>query len=137
MGNHVEMFVQLVWGTYGRQDVIRSGIEEQLHAVIGAKCVSLGCRPIAIGGTGDHVHVLIELNPAVPVARVVAEAKGSSAHAMNHRLHPGAGFRWQEGYGAFTIATDDLKAVEDYVRDQKRHHAHGALEPTLESFAGA
>jgi len=47
-------------------------------------------------------------------------------------LAPGSFFRWQAGYGAFTISTADVPAVERYVLDQKQQHASRALEPTLE-----
>jgi hypothetical protein len=41
-------------------------------------------------------------------------------------------FRWQSGYGAFTVSTEDAPAVERYVLKQKHHHANRVLEPTLE-----
>ena len=103
-------------------------LEPEIHRVIGAKCVSLDSTPRAIGRTADHVHLLVQLHPSVPLARLVAEAKGSSSHAVNRRLAPGSDFRWQTGYGAFTISPDDLPAVERYVLDQKRHRGgHSVL----------
>ena len=38
--------------------------------------------------------------------------------ALGHR-----GFRWQGGYGAFTLRKTDLPIVEAYVLRQKEHHA--------------
>jgi REP element-mobilizing transposase RayT len=76
----------------------------------------------------------VQLQPAVSLAELVGAAKGSSSHAMNHRLAPGAGFRWQHGYGAFSVSAADLAAVARYVVDQNQpHHTHAtdpALEPT-------
>jgi hypothetical protein len=62
----------------------------------------------------------------------VAEVKGASSHLVTHRLAPGRLFRWQSGYGAFTVSTEDAPAVERYVLKQKHHHANRVLEPTLE-----
>jgi len=91
------VFVHLVWGTSGRAPVITAATEGELHRVIGAKCGGLGCTLRAIGGTTDHVHLLVQLQPAVSVAELVGAAKGASSHAMNRRLAPGADFRWQHG----------------------------------------
>jgi hypothetical protein len=41
-------------------------------------------------------------------------------------------FRWQSGYGAFTVSIEDVPALERYVLNQKHHHANRVLEPTLE-----
>lgn len=107
-------------------------IEDELYRAIGTKCVELRCPPCAIGGTADHVHLLSRLHPSIPVARLAGEVKGWSSHAVTHRLAPESRFRWQHGYGAFSVSLDDLPAVESYVRNQKHHHAMQAIEPGLE-----
>ncbi|MBI5705575.1 MAG: transposase [Armatimonadetes bacterium] len=32
------------------------------------------------------------------------------------------GFRWQEGYAAFTVSHGDVSKVADYIADQEGHH---------------
>jgi putative transposase len=128
----VELYVHLVSGTYRRQPLISAAMEADLFRIIAAKSVELGCAPCAIGGTDDHLHLLARLHPSTPVARLVAEVKGVSSHLVTHRLGPGRLFRWQSGYGAFTVFTEDVPAVESYVLNQKHHHANRVLEPTLE-----
>jgi putative transposase len=127
-----EVFVHLVWGTLGRAPAITTATEGELHRVIGAKCGELGCPPRAIGGTADHVHLLVQLQPAVSVAELVGAAKGASSHAMTHRLAPRAAFRWQHGYAVFSVSATDLSDVARYVADQKRHHEAHATDPALE-----
>ena len=134
MGSKVELYVHLVWATQTRRPMVSAEIEGELYRVIGTRCIALRCFPCAIGGTADHVHLLSRLHPSVPVARLAAEVKGSSSHAVTHLLAPGSRFRWQNGYGAFSISRDDLPAVETYVRNQKHHHALQAIEPGLESI---
>ena len=64
-------------------------------------------------------------HPSISVAQLIAQVKGVSSHAMNHQLAGDQPFRWQAGYGAFTISADDVPAVERNVLDQRRHHAIG------------
>ena len=115
-GNRVELYVHLVWGTIGRRPLITASIRADLFAVIAAKTTELRCVPCAIGGTADHVHLLAKLHSSISVARLVGEVKGSSSHFANHRLGLKGSFEWQSGFGAFTIATDDVPVVSDYVK---------------------
>jgi REP element-mobilizing transposase RayT len=80
------------------------------------------------------VHLLSRLHPSISVARLAAEIKGSSSYAVVHRIAPRSRFRWQRGYGAFSISLDDLPAVDRYVRNKKQHHALHAIDPRLESI---
>ena len=133
MSAKVEVFVHLVWGTSGRQPHITTELEPALHEAIQTKCVDLRCAPKAIGSVADHVHVLAALHPLVPIARLVAEIKGYSAHALNKKFR-GKDFRWQHGYAAFSVSSDDMPVVTRYVRDQPRHHALGAIVEELETM---
>ena len=92
--------------------------------------MELGCRAIAIGGTADHVHLLAQLHASTPVARLIAEVKGASACLLARRF--ATPLRWQAGYAAFTVSTDDVPAVERYVLDQKRHHRARRTQAGLE-----
>jgi hypothetical protein len=49
--------------------------------------------------------------------------------AVNRHAAP---FRWQEGYGALTLCDEILPTVIAYVRNQKQHHDHGALDMRFE-----
>ena len=117
-----DLYVHLVWATFGRAPWISERIEKPLYAAIAGKCRELRCPPLAIGGMADHVHLLIALSPAIAIATLVKEVKGSSAHLVTHRLSPDTTFRWQGGYGAFTLRKEDMPAVRSYILHQKTHH---------------
>jgi putative transposase len=125
MGTKHEVYVHLVWATRERAPILRGEIETEIYRAIETKCLDLRCPPRAIGGTSDHVHLLARLHPSVSVARLVAEVKGFSSHAVSR-------FRWQRGYGVFSVSRDDLPALESYIRNQKRHHELQAIESELE-----
>ena len=76
--------------------------------------------PLVIaGGTRNHVHLLIALPAALPLATAVQELKGNSSRWLN--LH-GSDFAWQEGYAAFTVSAPARGAVQKYIANQERHH---------------
>ena len=118
----IETFVHVVWSTWRRLPLIDDSTEGPLHAAISLKCTQLGCTVVAVGGTFDHVHLLVQLHPSVSLAQLVGQVKGFSSFVMTHELAPGRFFRWQERYGAVTVAPDDFSVVASYVRKQRQHH---------------
>ena len=65
--------------------------------------------------------------------QLAAQLKGFSSWATSRELWQEANFRWQAGYGAFTVATRDLPSVASHVFDQKRRHRLGETDPRLEN----
>ena len=129
--SRIELYVHCVWKTSRGRPLISAAIEPHVVRAIAAKSLELRCSPCAVGGTSDHMHLLARLHPSVSVARLVGEVKGASSHLVTHDLGVPF-FRWQSGYGAFTVSTEDVPAVERYILNQKQHHAIGAVEPALE-----
>ena len=83
----------------------------------------------------DHVHLLARVPATFAVAALVKRLKGSSSHRIT-REHGGEGFfKWQKGYGAFTVSRWDLARVREYIRRQKEHHGTGTLSGQLESIS--
>jgi len=124
----LQVFVHIVWSTFQRRPMLTDDVEKVVHAAIQDECRALKCPPVAIGGTADHVHVLVSLSASVSLATLVQQAKGVSAHLLTHRLAPAASFRWQRGYSAFSLRKTELDAVRQYVLHQKqRHHARALV----------
>ena len=91
-----------------------------------------GGTVLALNGTLDHVHLVSALSSTISVAHLVQQVKGVSSHFVNETLRPGVQFKWQGGYGAFSIGQWDLPRVIQYVRHQKEHHEANDLWVELE-----
>ncbi|MCA1827106.1 MAG: IS200/IS605 family transposase [Myxococcales bacterium] len=132
MHNKIDVFVHFVWGTSGRAKTMVGKIERTVKAAVATKCSELRSPALAIGGTDDHMHLLVRLHPTVAVARLVGEVKGASSFAIAV-VGDRCDFGWQAGYGAFSVSADDVRAVESYVLNQRQHHAHNAILTELET----
>lgn len=111
--------------------MITTPVEDRLYGALVAKCAELGCLCLAVGGTEDHVHLLVRLAPQVAVSTLVGQLKGASSHLVNHEIL-GGGFRWQGSYGVFSVSKGSVAAVSEYVLGQKAHHRDGATLPAVE-----
>lgn len=77
--------------------------------------------PEAVGGMGDHVHLLLGLRAPHRLADVVRDFKRASSEWVPTTIGL-AGFAWQDGYGAFTVSASLREEVAAYIRRQEEHH---------------
>src|SRR5258708_22736453 len=98
---YVSDLVHCVFSTKVRRELVSAEIQSQLWALIGGIARKNGFKALVVGGTTDHVHVLLSLPATMPLAKAVQLIKGASSHWMNEKH--GNDFAWQEGYGAFTV----------------------------------
>jgi len=116
---YLSLQVHVIFATDGRAPSIGEEWRSELHSYIGGVVRGLGAVPIMIGGTADHVHALVGLRATHAVADVVREVKKASSLWAADRF---ARFRWQTGYGAFSVSPGDVERTIAYIADQEQHH---------------
>jgi len=80
---------------------------------------------LAIGGTNNHVHLLLELPKTRNMADVMREIKANSSARLKSLS---GSFAWQDGYGAISVSPTAIAAVKRYINDQARHHSTRSFE---------
>lgn len=127
------LYYHLVWATKERQPLITPKREPDLYNYIVGKADSLRCIVHAIGGTEDHIHLIVSIPPNLSIADFVQQIKGSSYHQMNQVLMSSeAKFASQRGYGVFSLGRKQLNDALAYVKNQKQHHLQGTIIASLE-----
>jgi putative transposase len=116
-----QVFVHYVWGTYQRNPWLTGQVRELAFRTIVKKCITLEAQVIALNGIEDHVHLLVKMPPTLTVAQLIGQAKGASSHAITHQWRDDP-FKWQDGYGAFSVSETGVIAVRAYIADQQAHH---------------
>jgi putative transposase len=127
-------YYHLIWATHDRLPLITTTHESELYQYIRQQCSNLDCPLHAIGGTEDHIHLVVSIPPRLAIAKVVKQIKGSSSHYMNQTICK-QGFAWQNEYGVFSLGSKQLEIAVNYVLHQKQHHAKGTTFRTLEPSA--
>jgi len=125
-GVYLKLYVHLVWSTWDRLPLITPELEGPIYHCFLSECSGQGAEMLAAGGMPDHVHVLVKIPSTVTIAVLVKQLKGVSSHLVSHVLAPGAFFRWQGSYAAFSVSRWDVAKIRGYIRRQKQHHAAGA-----------
>jgi REP element-mobilizing transposase RayT len=111
--------VHLIFSTKERRPWISPEQQQRLWGYIIAIGKNKGVPVLAIGGMEDHVHILIALPAALPLAKAVQVIKANSSRFMHERQPD---FEWQQGYGGFSVGASSVDATVEYIRNQRRHH---------------
>ena len=110
-----------VFSTKERRRIIAPDVQPRLWAYMGGIAREHDLKAIAVGGTDDHVHILLSLPSTAPIAKAMREIKSASSRWM-HETCDLPDFEWQEGYGAFSIGQAQVVATLAYIAGQQEHH---------------
>ena len=128
------VLIHIVFSTKNRTPLIPAVIAPDLYRYLASISQAHGCPAHEIGGTENHVHICCSLARTQTCAKLVEEIKTGSSKWMKTKTPPAAGFAWQNGYGVFSIAEDQLSALKRYIESQPKYHAHISFEEELQEL---
>jgi REP element-mobilizing transposase RayT len=119
---HLSLRVHLVWATKDRRPWLDPEWRSRLFACVAAVVDRRGGELLCAGGTRDHIHLYLEPPSTLALADLVNNIKTTTSkwihESFPHRRH----FKWQHGYGAFTVTSFEDSHLRDYIRNQEFHH---------------
>jgi REP element-mobilizing transposase RayT len=128
---YTQIYMHIVFAVGQRRALIGEQWMDELYHYLAGACQNRRHFVHAIGGTADHVHMLVGLHPSESVSDLVKSLKSQSTRWINDNYCHGI-FYWQSGYGAFSYVRSLLPAVKKYIENQKEHHRHVTFQ---EEFA--
>lgn len=128
---YTQIYVHIVFAVARRESLIAEEWKDELYAYIAGACRNRKHYVHAIGGTGDHVHLLVGMHPVESVSSLVKEIKGQSSRWINEKFLNGT-FSWQSGYGAFSYSRSLVPEVKGYIERQKEHHRRVTFREEVE-----
>ena len=120
-----------VFSTKNRQPMITPEVEPELYAYIAGTAKNLDSRCLTIGGTSNHVHLLVSQSKNIALSHLMEEIKKSSSKWIKTKATALRSFGWQDGYGAFTIGQSQVEALKHYIAVQKERHRKQTFEEEL------
>jgi putative transposase len=123
-----QVYGHLVFSTKDRRNLIGSEIEAELYQYICGMIRDLGSKVIVINGMPDHLHIIFRASKSVSDVEFIKQVKGSSSKWLGDKVKD---FRWQKGYGWFSVGAKDLDKAVAYVKGQKEHHKSLSFQDEL------
>lgn len=124
----------VVFSTKQRMQLIPRPSQSRLWNYLAGITRNHAIQPIAIGGTENHVHMLLRLPPELPICDAVRTLKANSSRLMRESSQF---FAWQDGYGAFTVSPSQVRRVKQYIANQAQHHARRGFEEEFAAMVNA
>ena len=134
MHSFVSAQIHCVWCTKNHESSLRSKLRERLWPYLGGIARENEMKALAIGGTADHIHLLVSLPPTISIAKAIQLLKGNSSKWIHETFPEMRSFQWQEGYGAFSVGVSATEATVAYIRDQAEHHRKRTFHEELEAI---
>jgi putative transposase len=130
---HFCLHFHLIFSTKERKTFIDDSWRDRLYSYIGGVIRSLGGVLEEIGGTDNHVHILVSLNLKHSLPDLLREVKHTSSQWIHDKIGI-ADFSWQKGYGAFTVSPSLIEVVKSYIARQQEHHRKKGFEQEYLEF---
>ncbi len=120
---YTQLHVQFVFAVQNRVSLIHPRWKDELYKYITGIIQNHNHKMLAIGGTRDHIHILIGMRPTQSISELLQDVKGSSSKWINENRLTVGRFSWQEGFGAFSYRQKDVPTIVSYILNQEVHHA--------------
>ena len=127
----VSLLVHIVFSTKNRANLITPEIEPDLYKYISGTLRKMESPCMKIGGTANHLHLLVSQSKNIALAFLLEELKKSSSKWIKQQDTSFRSFKWQDGYGAFSIGRSNVAALKRYIELQKSHHRRRSFEDEL------
>jgi len=126
------ILVHLIFSTKHREPWIHDEICPRLNAYVVGILANHQSPSVATNSVKDHMHILFALSKNYSAAKIVEEIKTDSSRWMKDQGVPS--FRWQNGYGAFSIGQSQVTVVKKYIARQEEHHRRLSFQEEFRQF---
>jgi REP-associated tyrosine transposase len=125
---YAQNVIHIVFSTKDRRKTISRELQPRMWAYVAGICKNDGIFVHSIGGTDDHIHLLIQVPPSLSLAKAVLAIKSNSSRWANEQ---GQKFAWQQGYAAFSVSSSNVPVVVRYIETQESHHRRMTFDAEL------
>jgi REP element-mobilizing transposase RayT len=112
-------------------------LRTHMHAYLAKMLREQDCETQIVNGVEDHVHALFALSRTHSISSVVKEIKRTSSSWAKEVSPKVQKFRWQRGYGAFSVSQSNLDDVIRYIENQEEHHKRVTFQDEYRAFLKA
>jgi putative transposase len=130
----ISMNIHYVFSTKNRQNLIDKEIRHRLWAYMGGVARQYNMVALAIGGTGDHVHVLLSIPATISPSKAIQLIKIGSSKWIHEEFPEKSSFAWQSGYAAFSVSLGRIAQTIEYINNQGQHHKKKTFEEEYLDF---
>ena len=124
----------VVFSTADQRDSISVEWMPDLWAYMGGTARAREMTALTIGGTANHVHLLLLMPPSLSPSKGVQLIKANASRWINAQFAPHTPFVRQQGFGVFTVGFSQIEKTRMYIGNQQVHHRKVSFEDEYRQF---
>ncbi len=132
--SRVKIWIYFIWRTHNHAKIITKEIGQKIFAHLIEKAKEEKIHIEQLHLRPEHVHMLFELPSTKTMEDTARIFKGESSHWINENNIIRSKFRWQRGYGAFSVSACQLDKVKYYIKTQNEHHSLKSFSEEYEEW---
>lgn len=112
----------VVWCPKYRRSVLVDGVDVRLKELVSQICIERNFDLIEMEVMPDHVHLLLEVDPQYGIHRAVKFIKGTTSRVLRNEfpwLRSRIPSLWTNSYFVSSVGGSPLKAIKQYIENQK------------------
>jgi REP element-mobilizing transposase RayT len=129
---YVSELIHCVFSTKQRRNLISAEIQPQLWSFLGGIARKNGFKALMVGGTENHVHILLSLPATMPLAKAMQLIKGASSHWMNETFK--TDLRGRKDMAPSPSESRRKNDTIAYIQNQAEHHRKRNFEEEFLAF---
>ena len=132
--SYTRLLYHIVFRTKYGQNSIPEQHEKELYAYIMGIINNKKSKLYRIGGTENHIHLLVDIHPTFALSDFMKELKEYSSKwlAKNPNFSDFDG--WAVSFAGFTYNINDKQTIINYIKNQKEHHKTVSFEEEYRQF---
>jgi REP element-mobilizing transposase RayT len=132
--SYTRLLYHIVFRTKYSKSTIPEAHEKELYAYIMGIVNNKKSKLYRIGGTENHIHLLVDVHPTIALSDFMKELKEYSSKwlAKNPNFPDFEG--WAVSFAGFTYSLSDKQTIINYIKNQKKHHKTVSFEEEYRRF---
>jgi REP element-mobilizing transposase RayT len=127
----VKNYLHVVFSTKNRAPIMRPEILMGVSRYIVGISKNIDSPVLSIGGTRDHIHILVSLSKSLTLVQYLQKVKMYSSKWVKSSFKDASSFSWQDGYAAISVNPTEKDKVAQYILNQEEHHRQRSFEQEL------
>lgn len=112
----------IVWCPKYRRKVLVEGVDTRLKQILLDVATEFGSELIEMEVMPDHVHLLVECDPQLGIAKLIRYMKGRSSRYLRQEfpwLKSRLPTLWTNSYFIATVGAAPISVIKQYIENQK------------------
>ncbi|MDR2795284.1 MAG: IS200/IS605 family transposase [Spirochaetaceae bacterium] len=132
--SYTHLLYHIVFRTKSGYPTIPEAHEKELYAYIMGTINNKKSKLYRIGGTKNHVHLLVDIHPTIALSDFMKELKEYSSKWLSRNPDFPDFEGWAVSFAGITYNFNERQTIINYISNQKEHHKTVSFEEEYRRF---